>query len=147
MSTPDDFDRLRKLLALKRYEQPPPGYFDNLHRRITARLEMEPERESWWSRWVSGLVLKPSAAYGTALAVCLLMFAGATVFWKQDRQTFQAERLEDVQLATPLAPTNDQIPMMTLSPGLGDDLASSNEAPFFPELQLRIQPASYDFGR
>lgn len=34
----DEFDKLRKLLALKRHEAPPPGYFERLPREIHVRL-------------------------------------------------------------------------------------------------------------
>ena len=43
MNTPpeNEFQDLRRLLALKRHEQPPPGYFNNLHRDIIAQLKAE----------------------------------------------------------------------------------------------------------
>src|SRR5258706_288966 len=40
----ENFDQLRKLLALKRYELPPPRYFNEFSGRIMARLA-EPEHQ------------------------------------------------------------------------------------------------------
>ena len=47
----ENFDQLRKLLALKRYELPPPRYFNEFSGRVMARLT-EPERHplTWWQR-------------------------------------------------------------------------------------------------
>jgi hypothetical protein len=52
MSAPHDkWDTLRKLLALKRHELPPPGFFDRLPDRIRARIEAETESSGGWAAW------------------------------------------------------------------------------------------------
>ena len=45
-SNPEDFDKLKKLLALKRHECPPPGYFDRLSRRISSEIQSTQEQKS-----------------------------------------------------------------------------------------------------
>ncbi len=41
-------NRLQRLLALKRYEQPAPEYFDNFLSEFHGRLLTEARRVSWW---------------------------------------------------------------------------------------------------
>jgi hypothetical protein len=67
-SKPDDFQALRKLMALKRHEQPPPGYFDLLPRKIASRLEREGGEPGFWEKILAGFTFRPAFAYSFALA-------------------------------------------------------------------------------
>jgi len=75
---PDDFEALRKLLALKRYEQPPPGYFRDFPDRVLARIEAN-EAEAglgWWAGFLAAFQLKPAFAGALGLAVLALCVLG-----------------------------------------------------------------------
>ena len=67
-SNPDDFEALRKLMALKRHELPPPGYFNRLPDRIAIRLEREGSQLGFWGRILAGCSFRPVFAYSFALA-------------------------------------------------------------------------------
>jgi hypothetical protein len=84
----DNFRELRRLLALKRYEQPPPGYFNNFSRQVMARIEAG-ERGSgpaWSEGWVSSsswlarlwnsFGAKPILAGAFGVAVCSVLISG-----------------------------------------------------------------------
>jgi hypothetical protein len=75
-SNQDDFDRLRKLLALKRHEQPPPGYFNRLPNQIMARIEAGEGEEKFWQRFIPSFTFRPAVAYGMGLAVCGVVALG-----------------------------------------------------------------------
>ena len=68
---PEEFGSLRKLLALKRHESPPPGYFDRLSAGVRARIEAAERapKASWWQQWLATFDAKPIlvGAYGVAL--------------------------------------------------------------------------------
>ncbi|MGA8658524.1 MAG: hypothetical protein WB586_20485 [Chthoniobacterales bacterium] len=70
-----DEHQVQKLLRLKRFEQPPPGYFDRtleeFHRRQRAELLRRSAVQIWFDRLVSGLwsFRIPASAYGGALGV------------------------------------------------------------------------------
>src|SRR5262245_26734028 len=72
-----DFERLSRLLAYKRYEQPPPGYFKRFPDRVIARIEAEclNKPSNWWSWLVEKLEAKPimACAYGMAVSTLLLV--------------------------------------------------------------------------
>jgi hypothetical protein len=70
-----DEQQLQKLLRIKRFEQPPPGYFDRalieFHRRQREELLRRSATSIWWERVVSGLwnFRVPSYAYGAAFGM------------------------------------------------------------------------------
>jgi len=74
-----DEQELQKLLRIKRFEQPPPGYFDGalieLHQRQREELLRRSATLIWWERFVSGLgnFRIPSYAYGAAFGVVVVV--------------------------------------------------------------------------
>jgi hypothetical protein len=86
---PDDFEQLRRLLALKRYETPPPGYFHGFSRQVIVRIkagELGNESEvSFWSfgagsffqRLWATLDARPAFAGAFGVAVCGFFVVGA----------------------------------------------------------------------
>ena len=85
---PDDFEQLRRLLALKRYEQPPPGYFHGFSREVIVRIKAgelgEPEGSGWsfavgslFQRVWATLDARPVLAGAFGVAVCGFFVVGA----------------------------------------------------------------------
>jgi hypothetical protein len=84
----DNFQELRRLLALKRYEQPPPGYFNTFSRQVMARIEAgergrDPAGSEGWlgsSSWLvrlwNSFGTKPILAGAFGVAVCSVLIAG-----------------------------------------------------------------------
>jgi hypothetical protein len=84
----EDFENLRRLLALKRHEQPPPGYFNNFSRKVIARIHSEEATasQSWGQRifggspffrnfW-EGFEAKPLVAGAFGIGICSLLVMG-----------------------------------------------------------------------
>jgi len=84
----DSFEELRRLLALKRHEQPPPGYFHQFSRQVIARIKAgeTAEAESFFERLLShatwlrsfrnGFEAKPIVAGAFGIGVCSLLVVG-----------------------------------------------------------------------
>ena len=78
----ENFDSLRQLLALKRHEIPPPGYFDRFPRDVMARIKSGDKggdigaENSWMQRVLSMFDLKPVFAGAFGTAVCAFLISG-----------------------------------------------------------------------
>jgi len=87
MDKDKDMD-VSKLLRLKRYEQPPPGYYDDFmkefHRRQRAELMRRPSWAGLWDRIISYAPTfhVPQYAYASIVAVAV----GASVFILSPKQ-------------------------------------------------------------
>jgi hypothetical protein len=107
MNENDNFESLRQLLALKRHEVPPPGYFDRFSGNVIARIRAEENKssQSWFSKVIEALELKPAFAGAFASAVCLLMLFGI-VYSGSDNSTPQnlfGQSTENSQFTSQLA--------------------------------------------
>jgi hypothetical protein len=117
-----NFESLRRLLALKRYETPPPRYFNNFSRQVLARIragEVETsvglaERLgiSWLLKWLQAFEATPAYAGSFATVLCLLLLFGAVMAQRPEggSQAFlqpvprEATSLPMVATAAPMAP-------------------------------------------
>lgn len=140
-SQPENFENLRRLLALKRHEQPPPGYFDGFSREVILRLQdgegaqqASWERAAWEAPWLArlweALSLKPYLTGGFGVAACATVLAGV----------LYAERLDLPAMAeneVNPAPGGLAVPTTPSELALGPALASSN---FGADTNLSFQP-------
>jgi hypothetical protein len=78
----ENFDSLRQLLALKRHEVPPPGYFDRFSRDVMARIKSGDTGDevgvshSWFGRFLRMFDMKPVFAGAFGTAVCAFLISG-----------------------------------------------------------------------
>ncbi len=132
---PDEFEKLRKLLALKRHEEPPPGYFDRLPGEIRARIaHAEAHPEPWWRRWLESWNLSPALATGYAAVAAALVLGGV---WFANQPGPQQGGPQIVTAPVPPADSTD-----TNQTHTGTD---SNAMPsgLFNTPSLQVQPAEF----
>ena len=108
MSVPPDhdFEDLRKLLAWKRHEQPPPGYFHLFSARVLERIEREQmcPTSTWWERFVQHFDAKPVFACAYAVAISSLLLVGFRFSQMFDNDTASVPPSSAPWLATTPAP-------------------------------------------
>ncbi len=164
----DNFESLRRLLVLKRYEQPPPGYFNGFSRDVLARIRAgervdEPDtlerlyaEAPWLRRLLSALEARPIWAGAFGVAVCGLLVAGIVYSESPDTgavahlQTPDAAFLpQAVQVAASEPTMNASIdiapPSALVSPGavLNSEAAPSLFQEFKDIQKPWVVPASY----
>ena len=74
----NDFEALRRLLALNRREVPPPGYFEDFSSRVIGRIraaEAAPQMP-WLLRLLHAFETKPAYPVAFASGLCTLLLFG-----------------------------------------------------------------------
>jgi len=159
----NNFESLRHLLALKRHEIPPPGYFENFSTEVAARIrvgearrqgsvaERLPEELPWLFRVLSLFEAKPAFAGVFAFSLCLLLVGG--IVYAERPDAAPQSLLQTDQPGSPLAAAMSASPgsMAAEQPNLGP-LSSTNPvfnaqpvASLFASQEATMQPVNFTF--
>jgi hypothetical protein len=133
------FDKLRRLLALKRYQRPPPQYFENFLDEFHRRQRAEPIRVAgWWERFVELLRGEPLliARYALATAALVLLCLNAYFISHPTAASHPPELASAQPGWTPTLPP-EVFAQRTM-------LVASNAGPHYVLDRVNIAPASYD---
>ena len=151
---PENFEQLRNLLALKRHEQPPPGYFNRLPGQIIARLQAEDARKhkSFLEKLLAGTFFRPTVAYGFLGVFCALAVTGVVLTVTSQNETPMAQPISPASFRVGAASLQDPgtpsafAPSLSLSPVFPNGASSTNaiensDSPnnLFEGLRLRLQ--------
>jgi hypothetical protein len=142
----NNFEPLRRLVALKRHEIPPPGYFDKFSGQVIARIragEAEKPKQlfseaPWLLKLLQMFEAKPAFAVAFASSLCLLLLFG-TVFAEWPESAPQPLLQMPAQASAPFA--------ASMSPS--DLMASANQTGIIASTNpvLDLQPAASLFGQ
>ena len=148
----EQFEQLRKLLILKRHEQPPPGYFNNFSGKVVARIESAGQAGdglAWFRKFWALVEGKPMLTGAFGAAVCALAISGL-VFSDDVELAASNVRVASGNGNSPLAGDGQSL---ALSPGSEHSQFGSSTNPVSPELNsllnnfpVNAQPASAGFG-
>jgi hypothetical protein len=151
----NNFDSLRRLLKLKRHENPPPGYFNDFSSRVTARIRSEANagkgtagrlavEAPWLMKFLQFFEAKPAFAGGFALALCLLLLGGIVFADRSDVEQSSPVFVDATPTAAVAAPVSvasaaQAAPTLTDSLTQGGGLAVSTN--------YSLQPVASLFGQ
>ena len=155
-SSPDNFERLLRLFALKRYEQPPPRYFAEFHRRVVTRLEREGGLRTgpWWRQWAVSWELSPVAACSMGVVACTVLLVGLSYFFWVEPSAPENPVAGNSALppvATSLTPVGGGVhsaigrPELVLGGSSNAILNSESSALPFNRSAFQVTPAKYDY--
>jgi hypothetical protein len=123
----NNFEPLRRLLAFKNRETPPPGYFNDFSRQVVARIRAGETNESsgaWFSKLLQAFEFKPAFAGSFAGALCLLLVFGIVYAQRPDAAP-QPLLTSSAQISSPLAMTS---PTDFIPPAGSSGLIASNNS-------------------
>jgi hypothetical protein len=155
----ENFKQLRRLLALKRHEQPPPGYFHDFSRQVIARIQAgeTAAAQTLWqrlfgrtSRLWEGFEAKPLIAGAFGVGICSLLVIGLVSSERTDSNSISLSvdrQAPQTALAT--------VPTQSIGSSLferaaaehvstGEVFTAPNRSSIFDEIQRpHVQPVSF----
>ena len=162
----ENFEQLRQLLALKRHEQPPPGYFNDFSSQVILRIKAGDRGEEstallerlfmdapWLQRIWATFEARPALAGVLGVAMCGLLITG--VLYSDRTEVSPVSLVPVVQEAS--APVTPQIEPAADHPLLAKpaaleasstnpiNAAQTDEALLGNIGSLQAQPASFTF--
>jgi hypothetical protein len=165
----ENFEKLRRLLKIKRYEQPPPRYFNDFSSQVIARIERGERgdvhasvgRMLWEAPWLqqiwSVFEAKPILAGAFGLAVCATLITGVIFSERADLQPVAGIPGTEPSISSPVEFVNVMAenhsglfsPAATAQgSGISPNAAMQPAGPLFENLLaqpqgLRAEPASF----
>lgn len=98
--SPEEFEEIRRLLALKRYEVPPPGYFERFSGQVLARIQREEAlaNRPWWQTQLASLGWQRWLAVANLAALAGVGIIGVTLVNLRDDDLPDPENFAALQL-------------------------------------------------
>ena len=155
-----NFESLRRLLALKRHETPPPGYFNNFSRQVMARIRAGEARGAttlldripWLVGWLDSFEAKPVFAGGFATGLCALLILGAVMAQRPETglQAFLQPATRDADSLQMVAAVTTPIATAGLEESPGQIMIDNStnpvvnfQDPFSRQTPFSVQPVSF----
>jgi hypothetical protein len=154
----NNFESLRRLLALKRHEIPPPGYFNNFSSQVVSRLRAGEAKKSssmsleapWLFKLLQVFSAKPAFASAFASALCLLLVFGIVFAERPDYSTTEPLLAQTTENSAPLAVAQTTLPspQAMLASSISNNSMSSLQpvASLFGSQNLFAQQVSFSPG-
>ena len=147
----EQFEQLRKLLVLKRHEEPPPGYFNRFSDQVIARIKTGDQNEegvSWLRKLWSLLETKPMLTGAFGAAVCALVISG--IVFTDDGESSDANLHGATLGANPSLAGGLGTMALNQTPETSHFSSSTNPVSptlraLFDQPQLNAQPAGFGF--
>ena len=142
----NDFEALLRLLALKRHEVPPPGYFEDFSSSVIGRIRAAQSARGlpWLLRALQAFETRPAYPVALASALCLLLLFGIV----------SVEQSPEL-VANPVFPTDNSNFAITTPDSPGQPavaMANTNPPPILqlfatqPDPSASFQQASFSAG-
>jgi hypothetical protein len=150
----NNFDSLRRLLALKRHENPPPGYFNSFSSRVTARIRAGEAvakkgaagrlavEAPWLMQFLQIFRAQPAFVGTFGTAICLLLLVGIVFAERPDAAEQSPVFVDATPSAALAAPTT--VAMEQPAPSLADPLTEGGVA---VSTNYSLQPVATLFGQ